>query len=283
MPLKLNIPRGTWIAIGVTAIAALAGSAFFAIRPTGEPLLPEPEPTQPDAQPTPQPPVTFSPAPPALPSTGDLASEGALIQYLDKIGALPAAPRPPKNLDPAQLEIDRRAREDFKQGKMTEAADAYHKILQTSPSNAHALANLAAILARQGNPKEALEFASRAVQAEPGDAFARTTLGSVQDALGRDQEALQNLAGAAALDPANPEVRLFIGVAASGLKWAALAERQLLEAIRLDPGYAEAHLNLAILYATAKPPLTDRAKKHLDRARALGAPVDPQLERLLSK
>lgn len=286
-PFTLKIPRAAWIAIGIVAIAALAVSAFLATRPIRGQFLPEPESAQPG-----EPPATESPKGPAAaeptvtpppPSAGDLASEGEMIRYLDTLRARPAASRPQKNLDPEQIEIDRSAREAFREGKLPEAADAYRKILQSSPSNAHALANLAAILARQGDSQGALEFASRAVRAEPGDAFARTTLGSVQHALGRDADALQTLLGAAALDPADPEIRLFIGVAASTRKWRALAERQFLEAIRIDPDYAAAHVNLAILYATAEPPLTDRAKNHLDRARALGGSIDPQLERLLDK
>jgi Flp pilus assembly protein TadD len=177
--------------------------------------------------------------------------------------------------------MDRSARDLFNKGKLDEAARAYRKILETSPENAHALANLATILARQNHGKEALHLASRAAGAQPADAFSRITLGSIQHALGQDTEALGTLACAATLEPSNPEVRLYLGVAASGLKWTALAERQFLEAIRLDPDYAEAHRNLAVLYATANPPLLDRARKHLEKAKALGVPPDPQLDRLL--
>lgn len=258
-PVRWKIPRRTWFALGIAAIAALASLAFFAFRPSMSLPLPEPESAQPEERPAPEspakpavePPATRSlaRAPAAPPSAADLESEGALIRYLDKLPSGPDAPRPSKELDAEQLALDRRAREDFKRGKLSEAASAYRKILQIAPDNAHALANLAAVLVSQNQPSEALESASRA----------------------------------AALDPANAEVRLFIGVAASSLKWTALAERQFLDAIRLSPDYGAAHLNLAILYATASPPLTDRARKHLERARALGETIDPQLERLLDK
>ncbi len=282
-PVRFSLPKGVWIALAVLAIVGLGLATATLIPSRVAPPMPEPEAAHPPEKTVapPSPDTPPAPRPPSLPSAADLASEGTFVQYLETLRDRPDAPRPAKALDADQIELDRSAREFFNQGKLAEAADAYRTILKTSPDSAHALANLATILARQGLSQEALKYARQAADAQPADAFARITLGSIQHALGQDAEALHTLACAAALDPKNPEVRLFLGVAASARKWPALAERQFLEAIRLDPDYAEAHRNLAVLYATADPPLVDRARKHLDKARALGAPPMPEIEAAL--
>ncbi|HPA18927.1 MAG TPA: protein kinase [Verrucomicrobiae bacterium] len=279
-PRRLKLPRQAWIAIGSVLVIALIGAAFFATRPIRAPQLPEPEQEPPTTAPPEKPPPQQAQAP-TLTTAADLASENALIQFLEKLRGQPAVARPSKNLNPEQLEADSRARAFFNEGKLAEAAEAYRAILKSSPSNAHSLANLATILASQGDNKQALKFASRAVQSEPNDAFARVTLGSIQHALGQDTESLHTLADAAALDPYDHVIRRFIGVAASGIQWSALAERQFLESIRLNPNSAETHLDLAILYATATPPHIDRARKHYETARSLGLPPDPRIEPLL--
>ena len=53
------------------------------------------------------------------------------------------------------------------------------------------------------------------------------------------------------------------------------------KAIEIDPQYGDAHFNLAVIYATQKPPAKELARRHYKLAQDLGIPKDPQLEKLL--
>jgi len=49
----------------------------------------------------------------------------------------------------------------------------------------------------------------------------------------------------------------------------------------VNPEYAEAHFNLAVIYATAKPPSIALAKRHYEKALELGSGPDARLDSLL--
>ena len=55
----------------------------------------------------------------------------------------------------------------------------------------------------------------------------------------------------------------------------------MLEAIADNPDYADAHFNLAVIYSTSSPPAKELAKRHYEKALALGAAPDPTLDKLL--
>ncbi|MCS7009004.1 MAG: tetratricopeptide repeat protein, partial [Chthoniobacterales bacterium] len=73
----------------------------------------------------------------------------------------------------------------------------------------------------------------------------------------------------------------YLGIVYSQNNKFELAERHLQKAIQLEPRYAEAHFNLAVIYATQKPPFLELARKHYSSAISLGSPPDPIMERLL--
>ena len=54
-----------------------------------------------------------------------------------------------------------------------------------------------------------------------------------------------------------------------------------MKAIEINQKYADAHFNLAVIYATGKPPSKMMAKKHYAKAIELGAPPDASLEQLI--
>ena len=55
----------------------------------------------------------------------------------------------------------------------------------------------------------------------------------------------------------------------------------MLEAIAANPEYVDAHYNLAVIYATNKPPAKELAKRHYSKAMELGAEANPSLEKLI--
>ena len=72
---------------------------------------------------------------------------------------------------------------------------------------------------------------------------------------------------------------LGIVLAASGNGKA--GESEIMKAIEINQKYADAHFNLAVIYATGKPPSKMMAKKHYAKAIELGAPPDASLEQLI--
>jgi len=73
---------------------------------------------------------------------------------------------------------------------------------------------------------------------------------------------------------------LGIVLAASGKSKA--GESEIIKSIEINPNYADAHFNLAVIYATGKPPAKEMAKVHYKKAIALGAPADGTLEKLIN-
>ena len=73
----------------------------------------------------------------------------------------------------------------------------------------------------------------------------------------------------------------YLGVASSQIGQFGEAEKALRRAITVKPDYAEAHFNLAVIYATAKPPSIALAKRHYEKALELGAGPDKRLASLL--
>ncbi len=55
----------------------------------------------------------------------------------------------------------------------------------------------------------------------------------------------------------------------------------MLEAIADNPDYADAHFNLAVIYSTSQPPAKELARRHYEKAVALGAQPDPTLDKSL--
>jgi tetratricopeptide (TPR) repeat protein len=73
----------------------------------------------------------------------------------------------------------------------------------------------------------------------------------------------------------------YLGVASSQLGQFGKAEQSLRRAITVNPDYAEAHFNLAVIYATAKPPSIALAKRHYEKALELGSSPDQRLATML--
>ena len=98
---------------------------------------------------------------------------------------------------------------------------------------------------------------------------------------GKYDDAFDALAKAAKLDPKNAEIQNHLGLVLSQKGMRKEAETALRKAIELDPNYASAHNNLAVVYITQKPPSAALARWHYDKARSLGMPANPQLEKML--
>ncbi|MEP6698878.1 MAG: tetratricopeptide repeat protein [Verrucomicrobiota bacterium] len=177
--------------------------------------------------------------------------------------------------------LARDAKENFDRGKYHAAEKQYQDILAKSPNNLYSLSNLGVVYFRTGKLKEAELMLKKAVTIAPKDEFSHTTLGIVYYRQSKFDDAVTELTKALGINPRSATAHNYLGITASQKGWQEAAEKEMLDAIAANPGYADAHFNLAVIYATGKPPAKELAKQHYAKATSLGAEADPSLERLL--
>lgn len=226
---------------------------------------------------------------------GDVAPTAAGPDFtaeVDSSGSSEAAPTPDakaSNLDystraivPREFEETARLASDlFSKGRFDEAAAQYQRILNAYPNSLYALSNLAVVRFQQANYAEAEELLRKAVRLAPTDAFSHSTLGIALYQQGKYDEAMAALTRAANLDPKDSKSRNYLGITLSQKGLQEAAERELRAAIQLDPNYGDAHFNLAVVYATQRPPARELSRRHYNRALELGIPRDEGLESII--
>ena len=187
------------------------------------------------------------------------------------------SPAVPKELIPLAL----KAKENFDSGKFRASEKQYEQILAKSANNLYALSNLGAVYFRTGRLKAAELTLKKAVTLAPQDEFSRRTLGIVYYRQAKYDEAVTELTKALAINPKSYIAHNYLGITASEKGWQEAAEKEMLEAIAANPEYVDAHYNLAVIYATNKPPAKELAKRHYSKAMELGAEANPSLEKLI--
>lgn len=187
-------------------------------------------------------------------------------------------PRVPEDVRP----LAQRASELYANGRFDEAADYYEQIIERYPESLYAWSNLGVVRYQQKRYDDASMALQQAVKLSPSDGFSYSILGIVYYQTGQLEEAIKALTRAKALDPNNAKTRNYLGIAAAQKGWQESAEKELRKAVEIAPNYGDAHFNLAVIYATQKPPSKELARKHYRTATGLGVPPDKQLERLLN-
>lgn len=166
--------------------------------------------------------------------------------------------------------------------KQYDKAEAkYLEILRHDENNAYTLANLGAIQLERGQLDEAEKHIKRALAVAPDDGYSLSLLGYLKFRQAKYSEALDALSRAAEADPNNAEIQNYLGVTLSHEGMRQAAETALRKAIQINPEYGSAHNNLAVIYATQKPPLLALARWHYEKALAAGQPANAELEKLL--
>jgi len=202
-------------------------------------------------------------------------AQGADGSTGSEAGATP--PAVPVDLMP----LAREAKTSFDKGKFRDAEKQYQQILTKAPNNLYALSNLGVVFFRNGKLKAAELTLKKAIAVEPKDEFAHTTLGIVYYQRGKFDDALSELTKSLAINPNSATAHNYLGITASQKGWQEAAEKEMLAAITENPDYADAHFNLAVIYSTSDPPAKELARRHYQRALALGAQPDPTLDKLL--
>jgi Flp pilus assembly protein TadD len=94
-------------------------------------------------------------------------------------------------------------------------------------------------------------------------------------------EGLDALSRSAQLNTTNPSTQFYLGCVLADKGMRPAAETAFRKALQLEPDYSDAHFNLALVYASEKPPSTGLARWHYKKALNLGHPRNPKLEEIL--
>jgi len=171
----------------------------------------------------------------------------------------------------------------FSQRRYVEAEEKYKQVLKMDEKNPLSLANLAAIQLEMQKLNEADENLKKAVEIAPQDAYILSLMGMLRFQQGKYDEALNALSRSSQIDPKNPETQNYLGITLSQQGQREAAETALRKAVSLNPNYAGAHHNLAVVYATQKPPFLELARYHYNKALSLGQAGNPDLEKQLAR
>ncbi len=219
--------------------------------------------------------------------------EAEKIPYTDEEKKLFAEPgtgdQPANTLQAKVTTLPEGGADDFKAGqaalveaKYGEAEQKFLHVLKLDEENPLTLGNLALAQMEQGNYEGAEASLTRALKNDDEDAFSLSLIGTLRYRQKKFDEARDYLAKAVKLNPEDANAQHFLGSALNNLGQRKAAETALRKALQIKPGHAEAHHNLAVVYATQKPPFIALAKFHYDKAVAGGHEKNADLEKILS-
>ncbi len=192
-----------------------------------------------------------------------------------------ADPNKAGNLPPLTTSLSERAAQAFGRKDWENARKLYQEMLREDPLNALTHANLGAVEQQSGNLKEAQALFSRAVAINPALQQTWVALGLVSYEKGDLYLALHAIGRAIHEDPADAKAHNYLAAVSKKLGWLDAAEAELQRSIELDPNYGNAHFNLALMYLERKPPALELAKRHYEKAIALGSARDELVEEKL--
>ena len=219
--------------------------------------------------------------------------EAEKIPYTDEEKKLFAEPKtgdqPANTLQAKVSTLPEGGAADFKAGqaalveaKYGEAEQKFLHVLKLDEENPLTLGSLAMAQMEQGNYDGAEASLERALKNNDRDAFSLSLLGTLRYRQKKYEEARDYLAKAVKLNPEDANAQHFLGSALNNLGQRKAAETALRKALQIKPGHAEAHHNLAVVYATQKPPFTALAKFHYEKALAAGHTKNAELQKILS-
>jgi tetratricopeptide (TPR) repeat protein len=185
-----------------------------------------------------------------------------------------------KDLPPGSSALYAEAKRYYSAKEYDKAEDRYLQVLRQEEGHVPTLANLAAVELELNHLPQAETNIVRAIAIAPDDPACLAILGNLRYRQAKYDAALDALSATKA-DPKNAEAQNYLGLTLSAKGLRGPAETALRKAIQLEPRYGDAHINLAVIYATQKPPLLALARWHYQRALDAGAKPNPDLEKVL--
>jgi Flp pilus assembly protein TadD len=192
-----------------------------------------------------------------------------------------SAAKASKELPPSSVALYAEAKRYYSAKQLDKAEDRYLQVLREDQNHVPTLVNLAAVELQLNHLPQAETNIMQALALAPDDPACLAILGNLRFRQMKYDVALDVLSRAAKADPRNAEVQNYLGLTLSAKGLRGPAETALRKAIQLEPNYGDAHNNLAVIYATQKPPLTELARWHYQRALDAGIKPNPDLEKLL--
>jgi Flp pilus assembly protein TadD len=163
----------------------------------------------------------------------------------------------------------------------TGAEAKFREALKEDPSNIYVIAHIANAQMTQEKFDACEQTISLGLAVDADDAACLYLLGRLRLRENKLDEALDALSHSARVNPTNAMTENALGNALSQKGLREPAETALRKALQIEPDYPDAHHNLALVYATDRPPSVELAKWHYKKARDFGYPQDAELEKLL--
>ena len=192
---------------------------------------------------------------------------------MDKTGMLP----------PFTKVLGERAAAAFGKQDWPAARKAYLEMLELDDGNALIWANLGAVEQQSGDAKRAIECFEKSVQINPQLSQTWTALGLMLQKQGDTYRAISCFTRAIHEEPEDARAHNYLAIAAKDLGWTDAAEAELQRAIELKSDYGIAHFNMALMLLDRRPPAIDLARRHYEKALALGVAKDDVVERRLKE
>ncbi|NRB75439.1 MAG: tetratricopeptide repeat protein [Verrucomicrobiales bacterium] len=180
-------------------------------------------------------------------------------------------------------QIEKAARLDFSEGRLSEAEAGFLKYLHYRPKSVPCLCNLGVLKISMKNYSEAEYYLEKALAIDDSSGLAHYLLGRAYFLQNKLDDALAALEQGLTHDPKNAKAHNCVGVISTRKGWVSRAERAFTNAVSIDPEYGDAHFNLAVLHATKEQPDPKAAEEHYFKALHLGVPRDSAIEGFLKE
>lgn len=186
-------------------------------------------------------------------------------------------------LPPHTKVLGERAVAAFAKKDWAAARKAYKEMLELDDGNALVWANLGAVEQQAGDVKRAVECFENSVKFNPRLAQSWTALGLLAQQQGDAYRAISCFTRAIHEEPEDARAHNYLAITVKGLGWADAAEAELQKAVDLMPDYGIAHFNMALMLLERRPPAVELARRHYEKALALGVAKDDVVERRLKE
>ena len=180
-------------------------------------------------------------------------------------------------------QIEKAARLDFSEGRLSEAEAGFIKYLHYRPKSVPCLCNLGVLKISMNNYSEAEYYLEKALAIDESSGLAHYLLGRAYFLQKKLDDALAALEQGLTHDPGNAKAHNCVGVISTRKGWVSRAELAFTNAVSIDPEYGDAHFNLAVLHATKEQPDPKAAEEHYFKALHLGVPRDSAIEGFLKE